>query len=344
MEPLVRVPKDLLDGSSEPLSGDIVVGVDGGGTKTVAAAYDRARGTVTLGKGGPSNPDAVGDKQATESLEQAVLDAIESDRSGGDVAAAVFAVAGTDTDALDRTVDGAFDYLRPFVVNDVVAAWGAATGCRPGVAAICGTGSNIFGVGYDGSSWRAGGWGHILGDEGSGYWLGVQGINAALAVRDASGPSTALFDAAPEHFGVASVEALAALTYAKPFTKGEIASFARVVAERGADGDEVAGAILARAGTLLAAQARAVVSHTGLADADSFVLGKVGSTWKAGPLLNDAFDDAVRGTAPGAQFDLIETPPVHGALLLAGRAAGFWRDDPPTDLPSLVGGALERAG
>jgi len=342
MEPLVRVPKDLLDGSSEPLSGDIVVGVDGGGTKTLAAAYDRARGTLTIGKGGPSNPDAVGEAQATESLEQAVLDALESDRSGGDVAAAVFAVAGTDTDALERTVDGAFDYLRAFVVNDVVAAWGAATGCRPGVAAICGTGSNIFGVGNDGSSWRAGGWGHILGDEGSGYWLGVQGINAALAARDASGPPTALFDAAPEHFQVASVEALAAHTYAKPLTKGELASFARIVAERGADGDEVAAALLARAGTLLAAHAQAVIAHTGLADGD-FLLGKVGSTWKAGALLNDAFDDAVRRTAPEARFELVETPPVHGALLLAGRAAGFWRDDAPADLPSLVEDALARA-
>ena len=343
MEPLVRVPRDLLTGSDEQLSGDIVVGVDGGGTKTVAAAYDRVRGRVTTGKAGPSNPDAVGEERATEALEQAVLDALDSDRARGDVAAAVFAVAGTDTAALARTVDGAFDYLRAFVVNDVVAAWGASTGCRPGVAAICGTGSNIFGVGYDGSSWRAGGWGHVLGDEGSGYWLGVGGIRAALAARDASGPSTALFDDAAAHFGVASVEALAALTYAKPLTKAEIASFARTVAERGAEGDDVAAALLSRAGALLAAQANAVIANTGLAG-QSFLLGKVGSTWKAGPLLNDAFDEAVRSQAPEATFDLVETPPVHGALLLAGRAARFWQDDPPAGLPSLVEDAFERAG
>ena len=59
------------------------------------------------------------------------------------------------------------------VVNDVVAAWAAATGAGPGVAAISGTGSNVFGVGPDSRTWRAGGWGHLLGDEGSGYWLGV---------------------------------------------------------------------------------------------------------------------------------------------------------------------------
>ncbi len=112
------------------------------------------------------------------------------------------------------------------MVGDVVGAWATATGARPGVGAIAGTGSNVFGVGADGRGWRAGGWGHQLGDEGSGYWLGLQSIKAALRDRERSGPETALSDAAVEHFGVASVEALAALVYSKPLTKGEIAALA----------------------------------------------------------------------------------------------------------------------
>ena len=59
---------------------------------------------------------------------------------------------------------------------------------RPGVGAISGTGSNVFGVGADGRAWRAGGWGHLLGDEGSGYWLGIESIRAALRDREAPGP------------------------------------------------------------------------------------------------------------------------------------------------------------
>ena len=76
----------------------------------------------------------------------------------------------------------------------------------PGVAAIAGTGSNVFGVGSAGAgtrTWRAGGWGHLLGDEGSGYWLGVESIKAALRDREASGPATALSEAAPAFFGAA---------------------------------------------------------------------------------------------------------------------------------------------
>ena len=94
------------------------------------------------------------------------------------------------------------------------------------MAAISGTGSNVFGVGRGRRAWRAGGWGHLLGDEGRGYGLGVQSIKAALRDREASGPATALSEAAVGFFGVASIEALATRVYSKPLTKGEIAAFA----------------------------------------------------------------------------------------------------------------------
>ncbi len=194
-----------------------------------------------LGHGASSNPDAVGARAATDSLLKATDEAIG--RAGIEreqLDAAVLAIAGTDTDAVAARVRES----RPrtwVVVNDVVGAWAAATGARPGVGAISGTGSNVFGVGRDGRAWRAGGWGHVLGDEGSGYWLAVQSIKAALADRERSGPETALSAAAMEFFGVESVEALAALVYSKPLAKGEIAAFAIETARRAAHaGDGVA--------------------------------------------------------------------------------------------------------
>ena len=141
-----------------------------------------------------------------------------------DLGGAVLAVAGTDTAAvaeqLRRTRSESWT-----VVNDVVGAWAVATGAADGLAVIAGTGSNVFGVG-PGGSWRAGGWGHLLGDEGGAYWLGVQSIKAALRDREASGPATALTAALVEFFDVPSVEALASLVYSKPLTKSEIAAFA----------------------------------------------------------------------------------------------------------------------
>ena len=122
----------------------------------------------------------------------------------------------------------------------------------------------MFGVGEGGRSWRTGGWGHLLGDEGSGYWLGSESIRAALRDRDASGPATALGRAACEFFGCESVEAVASLVYSKPLTKGEIAAFAVECARVADGGDAVAVELFARGATLLGGQIAAVIAQTGL--------------------------------------------------------------------------------
>ena len=177
-----------------------LLGVDGGATKTLAAVLDLDSEALHLAQGGPSNQDAVGPRAAVAALLQTADEAIERAGISQDaLAAAVLAIAGVDTAAVVRHVDAA---RRDgwIVVNDVVGAWATATGAGPGVAAISGTGSNVFGVGSNDRPWQAGGWGHLLGDEGSGYWLGVESIKAALRDRDASGPATALSDAAQAFF------------------------------------------------------------------------------------------------------------------------------------------------
>lgn len=217
-----------------------LMGVDGGATKTLAAVLDLQSDELHLAHAGPSNEDAVGAKAAVEALLGAAEGAIaQAGIDATELGAAVLAVAGTDTESIVRQVRGARSDAW-IVVNDVVGAWATATGAGPGVAVISGTGSNVFGVGPDARAWRAGGWGHLLGDEGSGYWLGLQSIKAALRDRESSGPETALSDAAPRFFGVESVEALASFVYSKPLTKGEIAAFATETAKLATQGDEVA--------------------------------------------------------------------------------------------------------
>ncbi len=236
---LVQLPAALTRPRVRP-EARFVLGVDGGATKTLAAVLDLESGALHVAHGGPSNEDAVGPRSAVQAVLGAADEAIEQAgiaREG--LGAAVLAIAGTDTDAFARHVRSARtdDWI---VVNDVVGAWATATGAGPGVAAISGTGSNVFGVGPDGRAWRAGGWGHLLGDEGSGYWLGLESIKAGLRDRDASGPATALTDAAPAFFGMASIEALAVQVYSKPLTKSEIAAFAIETGKLAERGDAVA--------------------------------------------------------------------------------------------------------
>lgn len=329
-----------------------LLGIDGGATKTLAAVLDLQGNALHIAHGGPSNPDAVGAKAAGEALGGAADEAIE--RAGidrGELAAAVLAIAGTDTEAVAKHVHGP-GRERWIVVNDVVGAWATATGVGPGVAVISGTGSNVFGVGPDGRAWRAGGWGHLLGDEGSGYWLGVQSIKAALADREASGPRTALSDMAPAFFGVSSVEALASYVYSKPLTKGEIASFAIETAKLAEEGDAVARELFERGACELGVQISAVIQQIGLdrlpasegEQHHAFPVGLIGSAFKAGQIFVGPLTREIHKLAPGARVDKVEMVPVGGSLLLAAQACGAERKLSAEDLGPLIDSALQRQG
>ncbi|MGO8905986.1 MAG: BadF/BadG/BcrA/BcrD ATPase family protein [Solirubrobacteraceae bacterium] len=355
---LVQLPPALTR-PQERADARFVLGVDGGATKTLAAVLDLESLALHLAHGGPSNEDTVG----TSSAVQAVLGAADGAiaRAGikrGELGAAVLAIAGTDTHAIARHVREARadDWI---VVNDVVGAWAVATGAGPGVAVISGTGSNVFGVGPQGRAWRAGGWGHLLGDEGSGHWLGLESIKAGLRDRDASGSQTALTEAAPAFFGVPSIEALAVYVYSKPLTKSEIAAFAIETAKYADGGDEVARELFRRGAGYLGEQIAAVIRQAGLVagaegaerppggggpdpglPAEAFPVGLIGSAFKAGPVFLEPIVAAVHACAPSALVSRVEMAPVAGSLLLAARACGHEHAVDPRELSRSIEAAV----
>jgi N-acetylglucosamine kinase-like BadF-type ATPase len=334
--PLVELPAALTD-PAPPSDARYLLGIDGGATKTLAAVLDLERRALHIGRAGPSNEDAVGPRAAVQALLDAAGAALNGAGIGADaLGAAVLAVAGTDTDSIGGHVRNARGEGW-VVVNDVVAAWATATGGEPGVGAISGTGSNVFGVGPGGRSWRTGGWGHLLGDEGSGWWLGSESIRAALRDRDASGPATRLGDAAREFFGCDTVEAVASLAYSKPLTKGEISAFAVESARLAEEGDEVAIDLFARGATLLGGQIATVIEQTGLQG--SFPIGLIGSAYKAGEIYLAPLRDRVMRAAPEARIGSVEIPPVGGSLLLAAIACGRRDQLEPGELSELLDAA-----
>jgi glucosamine kinase len=335
--PLVELPPALLHPGPRA-DARFVMGIDGGATKTLAAVLDLDSGALHVAHGGPSNEDAVGTAAAVQALLGTAAQALEHAGIGAaQLGAAVLAVAGTDTESVAASVRSARDDGW-IVINDVVGAWATATAAGPGVAAISGTGSNVFGVGPGGRAWRAGGWGHTLGDEGSGYWLGVESIKAALRDREGSGPPTALSDAAPAFFAATSVEALANLVYAKPLTKGEIAAFAIETAKLADSGDAVARELYERGAKEIGAQIAAVIRETGLEGA--FPVGLIGSAYKAGRVFVEPLSADVHALAPQARVATVEMEPVGGSVLLAARACGCHEAEPIADLAQLIDGAL----
>jgi N-acetylglucosamine kinase-like BadF-type ATPase len=339
-DPLVRLPDALTRPKQASADARFVLGVDGGATKTLAAVLDMDTGQLYIGHGGPSNQDAVGATAAVRALLEAADEAIaEAGISPERLAAAVLAIAGTDTDAIVRNVRAVRteDWL---VVNDVVAAWASATGTGPGVAVIAGTGSNVFGVGPEDKPWRAGGWGHLLGDEGSGYWFGIQSIKAALDDREASGPETALSERAPAFFGLETVEQLVSHVYSKPLTKGEISALAVETAKLAEAGDAVARELYVRGARELGRQIRAVIEQTGLRG--SFPVGLIGGAFKAGEVFLAPLKAVIHDAAPEAHVARVVLQPVGGSLQLAARACGRAESLDPAELARLIDEALAR--
>ncbi|HEV7943198.1 MAG TPA: BadF/BadG/BcrA/BcrD ATPase family protein [Solirubrobacteraceae bacterium] len=337
---LIELPPALaLGGPSRPGAGARwLMGIDGGGTKTLAAVLDVQEGRVHLAHDGPSNPDSAGVRAAGNALlASAAVAAQAAGIEAAQLDAAVLAIAGTDTESVERHVHATAPQSW-IVVNDVVGAWATATGAAPGLAVISGTGSNVFGVGSDGRCWRAGGWGHVLGDEGSGYWIGVRSLSAALHDRDGSGPRTALSEAALEFYEVGGVQELIALVYGKPLDKSEIAAFGAQTAKLALGGDDVACAIYRQAAEELAAQVSTVVEHSGLQD--EFPVGLIGSAFKAGAVFVEPLEQRIRQVAPKAQLSVVEIAPVAGALMLAVRASGLQARFDARALGALVDSAL----
>jgi N-acetylglucosamine kinase-like BadF-type ATPase len=331
---LVRLPHALTARHPPCPDARFVLGVDGGATKTLAAVLDMDTNGLYLGRAGPSNQDAVGAAAAVRALVEAADQAIgEAGISAQRLDAAVLAIAGTDTEAIASNLRAVRteDWL---VVNDVVAAWATATGTGPGVAVISGTGSNVFGVGPGHVPWRAGGWGHLLGDEGSGFWFGIQSIKAALSDREASGPETALSESAPAFFGLETVEQLAAHVYSKPLTKGEISAFAVETAKLAREGDAVALELYVTGARELGRQIGAVISQTGLWG--GFPVGLIGGAFKAGEVFVGPLRDAVRERSPEARIERVQMAPVGGSLVLAARACGRADSLRATDLTRLI--------
>jgi glucosamine kinase len=305
-----------------------VLGLDGGATKTLAAVLDVDTGRLATGESGPSNPNSAGFAAATTALNEAVHEAIaRASADPAQVRAAVLAVASVDTDKDQKHLLSEVPVLSgveaAFMTNDVVAAWASGTWGRPGVAAISGTGSNVFGVGTDGATWRCGGWDYLLGDEGAGVWMGLEAMRRATRYRDGRGPFTALAERLCDVYEMADVAELHEIAYQR-LKKADIAAFAVHVSEVAEQGDEVATAILREAGEQLAEQIVTVIRRVRLPE--TFPVALVGSSYRAGALLLDPLVTRVRAVAPGADILRPEIPPVGGSLWLAARVAGLEAD------------------
>jgi N-acetylglucosamine kinase-like BadF-type ATPase len=166
---------------------------------------------------------------------------------------AVFALAGIDTSTDEKVVEGVVQSVintlsievgRLRVENDCLSALLGATQHKAGILLIAGTGSIVFA--HDGNNRivRSGGWGHRVGDEGSGYWIGKQAIRSVLKMQDGRGMETILSRLLLNKFGFSKTEDLYNWTYSDSYSVEEIGALAPVVDTAYRLGDAVSKRIL----------------------------------------------------------------------------------------------------
>ncbi|MET9950051.1 BadF/BadG/BcrA/BcrD ATPase family protein [Streptomyces sp. NPDC006339] len=244
------------------------------------------------------------------------------DEDGGRIVAVAVGAAGMATlgerlrAELPGALERAWGVRRLALAADAVTAYAGALGQRPGAVVAGGTG--LIALGTDLSDWRrADGWGHLLGDCGSGAWIGRAGLEAAMRAYDGRrGGSTALLARAEERFGPAS--GLPAALYPRTDRPAVLASFAPEVAGCAVDGDAVAAGILERAAGHIA-EAAAAVCPAGPAVAGEVAL--TGGLFRMGEPLLGPLRAELGVLLPEARVVDAAGDPLSGAVAIAAALA-----------------------
>jgi N-acetylglucosamine kinase-like BadF-type ATPase len=241
-------------------------GVDGGGSKTLAVIVDcdgNERGRATAGS---SNFTAVGAEQSAAAVTQAVAEAVEIAGGRLPVRSLWAGLSGIDRQGAREQLQSLIQPLSGNIrlTNDAELIFSALEG-GVGVVLIAGTGSIALGHGAAGATARAGGWGHLMGDEGSGYDIGRRALQAAARAADGRGPATALLEAFMRHWDVERPFDMIAHAYGST-DKAAVAELSSIVFAAANDGDPVARRILSNAAGELASAAIAAGDQLALPD------------------------------------------------------------------------------
>jgi N-acetylglucosamine kinase-like BadF-type ATPase len=299
-----------------------VLGIDAGGTKTVCLLADERGNILSEGRGGGANLHTSGELEVEKVLHE-VMEASIGDR---DVtpAAICLGIAGVDREDEARTVRAIMRRIgyksRVVVVNDALVALVAGAGNAPGIVIIAGTGSIVYGRNARFEAARAGGWGHIIGDEGSGYWIGREALAAIMRAVDGRGPDTRLTEDVLAHFGIADTSRLPRIVYDRDLPRMSVAALGPIVQQARELGDAVAAGILDRAADELVLAARSVATRLEMrGDEFDFVLA--GGVFRIVPWLADDVTRRLVDVAPRSHARLLEQEPAIGAVCLAQAEA-----------------------
>ena len=308
---------------------EIVLAIDGGGSRTRCLAIDRSGQVVGEGTSGPSNHLLVDRSVVRRSLAEAIDLTFKGGRAvPSHVACLSAGLAGVDFDGAGAQEMGEMlhelGFERTVINGDMVIAHAGALGLKAGVLALAGTGSAILGVGRNGERVKVGGWGPIYGDEGSAYRVGQMALRAAARASDGRGPDTALKKEIPRALGIVDFKETVSRVYVQAMEPRDIATLSPVAYEVAEAGDEVAREIFFRSGEELAESVEAAIRQLKMQHSEVLVSYQ-GAVLESCALLRARFVETLKRQVPECKVLPPRFEPVVGAYLL-GRQALNWEE------------------
>ena len=317
-----------------------VLGIDAGGTKTMALLADAGGRVVGEGRAGGANLQAHGELEVEKVLHHVIDLAMEGHSTAP--AAVCLGLAGVDREGDGEVIGGIMRRLgfraHTLIVNDALIALVAGVPLREGSSAvgqglvlISGTGSIAYGVNQHGQAARAGGWGTSLGDEGSGYWIGRRALKAVARDADGRGPRTRLTPLVLAHFSLARPEQLVSEIHDHAQGKRAIASLGATVEQARAEGDVVATEIMRTAADELTLAAASVIARLDMRG-EQFPILLSGGMIRSAHWLAAEVTTRLAEVAPRSVVSALAGEPALGAVRLAlAEARGGVRVPPYVD-------------
>ena len=297
------------------MSAPLFLGIDGGGSNLRVAIVDRQLALLATHTAGPANPSVIGHARARQHIRSSVKTALhEAGIKTDDIAAAGIGIAGASNlhsrQWLLDTLSPALPRAKIAPSSDLEIALVGALARRHGILLLAGTGSAVFGSAPNGRQLQIGGWGYLLGDEGSGYWIGLQLLRGIIRAHDEGANLAPLYAACLSGLGLSQAREVVGWLYRSDEATTRLAGLARVALDIAQSGDRDALQLLRQAGSHLARQVEQMRRRLDAPDAPVAFAG--GLLDNENPLSLDVTQRLNLPTRPIARHS-----PVIGAALLA---------------------------
>ena len=303
----------------------LVVGVDGGGTKTRVLLADASGKNLARVEGEGSALRPGQESEAADTI-AALIEAalLKADRVGVRPAVCVIGVAGGGQERAAQALWSAIAQKRVcddvLVQSDATSALDDAFGDGAGVLVVSGTGSSAFARGSNGVIERCGGWGPMVGDEGSGGWLGRRALGVIAAAQDGREPETALLGAILTATECESAEDL--IQWAAAATPAKYATLVPVVTQVASTGDLRANALVSLCVEELVLHVRTLARRSFGDERAAIPVALAGGLMARGTLIRKRLEQRLKSAVPGATVRSEDVDAARGAVRRARRLLG----------------------